>query len=64
MTRSLVSRPARADRSAPAARVTVTSLPSLDPVRADALAPFWDTLFRVAQRVALGTPATVTPAAA
>lgn len=46
----------------PAPRVTVTSLPSLDPVRAHALDPFWDTLFRVAQRVAVQS--TATPVAA
>ena len=43
--------PRRARPATPPRRLTVTSLPSLDPVRAEQLTPFFDTLFGIASRL-------------
>lgn len=46
-----VVRSPRPARRAPAPRLTVVSIPSLDPARAEALTPFFDTLYGIAARV-------------
>lgn len=61
-----------ADRGSPtmarattrASRLTVTSLPSLDPVQASQLEPFFDTLYAIARRVAAAETAVPTATAA
>lgn len=47
-----------------ASRLTVTSLPSLDPVQASQLEPFFDTLYAIARRVAAAETAAPTATAA
>lgn len=61
---SPAAKPPRAARArrAPAPRLTVVSIPSLNPARAEALAPFFDTVFAIASRVARADTATPTAA--
>lgn len=47
-----------------AARLTVTSLPSLDPVQAAQLDPFFDTVYAIARRLVAADAATPTATAA